>query len=145
MSKFLVNKIFPSKVKKDIFYSYVSYVSIRGYAYMDIAGKPFSQINVEDMFSDNISLILEYALYEAQLDYTNEGEKYKELENASLYDQCVGISDDIDLWLNPSENAETDYLYAHRYTENVIKFAPKYVEIIDILQSGEVYKGLKMN
>ncbi len=145
MSKYLVNKIFPAKVKKDIFYSYVQYVSVRGYEFMDIAGKPFSQINVEDMFGYNIELIIEFALYEAQLDYRDEGDKFKELLNAPLYDKCVGISDDLDLWLNPSENAETDVLYGGTFTENVIKFAPKYVEIIDILNSGEVYKGLKMS
>lgn len=145
MSKFLVNKIFPSKVKKDIFYSYVQYVSIRGYAFMDIAGKPFSQINVEDMFGQNIELIIEYALYEAQLDYSDEGQKFKKLLEAPLYDQCVAISDNLDLWLNPSGDAETDVLYGGFVTEKVIKFAPKYVEIIDILRSGEVYKGLKMS
>ena len=145
MSKYLVNKIFPAKVKKDIFYSYFQYASIRGYQFMDIAGKPFSQINVEDMFEYNIKLIIEYALYEAQLDYSDEGQKFKNLEEAPLYEQCVAISDDLDVWLNPSEDAETDYLYAHLYTEKVIKFVPKYVEIMDILRSGEVYKGLKMN
>lgn len=67
MSKFLLNKIYPSRVKKDIFYSYVQYVGIRGYAFDDIAGKPFSQIDVDYLFSTTINLIIEYALYEAQL------------------------------------------------------------------------------
>jgi hypothetical protein len=144
MSKYLVNKIFPAKVKKDIFYSYVQYVSVRGYEYMDIAGKPFSQINVEDMFGYNIELIIEYALNEAQLDDSDEGGKFKELLTAPLYDKCVGISDDLDLWLNPSQDARTDVLYGGLVTEKVIKFVPKYVEIIDILRSGEVYKGLQI-
>ena len=30
-------------------------------------------------------------------------------------------------------------------TEKVINFIPKYLAIMDILRSGEVYKGLKMN
>lgn len=145
MSKYLVNKIFPAKVKKDIFYSYVQYASIRGYQFMDIAGKPFSQINVEDMFGQNIQLIIEYALYEAELDYSDEGQKFKNLEEAPLYEQCVAISDDLDLWLNPSGDAQFDVLYGGLVTERVIKFVPKYIEIMDILQSGEVYKGLKMN
>ena len=145
MSKYLVNKIFPAKVKKDIFYSYVQYVSIRGYAFMDIAGKPFSQINVEDMFGQNIQLIIEYALYEAQLDDRDEGQKFKNLEEAPTYDQCVAISDDLDLWLNPSGSAQDDLLYGGVETERVIKFVPKYVEIMNIFRSGEVYKGLKMS
>tara|TARA_R110001599_G_scaffold65897_3_gene186139 strand:- start:222 stop:659 length:438 start_codon:yes stop_codon:yes gene_type:complete len=145
MSKYLVNKIFPAKVKKDIFYSYVQYASIRGYQFMDIAGKPFSQINVDDMFSYNIKLIFEYALYEAQLDDTDVGNNYEELQEAPLYEQCVAISDDLDIWLNSDFITENDVLYGGTFTENVIKFAPKYVEIIDILNSGEVYKGLKIN
>mgnify|MGYP003117884148 CR=1 FL=1 len=142
MSKYPANKIFPAKVKKDIFYSYVEYVAIRGYAYMDIAGKPFSQLNVQDMFGVNIGLIIEYALYEAGLENMDIGDKYLQL--GSTYDQCVAISDDLDLWLNKSGDAETDLLYGHLYTEKVIKFAPKYVEIIDILRSGEVYNELEL-
>ena len=33
----------------------------------------------------------------------------------------------------------------NKNTREVINFIPKYLEIMDILRSGEVYKGLKMN
>ena len=33
----------------------------------------------------------------------------------------------------------------NRNTREVINFIPKYLEIMNILRSGEVYKGLKMN
>lgn len=149
MSKYPANKIFPAKVKKAIFYSYVQYVAVRGYAYDDIAGKTFSQIDVDYLFSTTINLIIEYALddgitigYGVQ-DSSIEDE-LEEVRDANTYDQCVVISNLLDNFLSDDAEVEVGY-YGGTETGIVLEFAPKFVEIMDILRSGEVYKGLKMS
>ena len=97
MSKHPANSIFPAKVKKSIFYSYIQYASIRGWAFIDV-------------------------------------------QNESTYKQCVSILENIDLF---GEYSDDPPIYGGLDTEAVIAFIPKYIEIMDILEAGGEYKGLR--
>ena len=136
MSKHPANSIFPAKVKKSIFYSYIQYASIRGWAFIDVAGKPYSQISMLGMFSTNIHLLVEYIVNE----YPKYEEIFIDVQNESTYKQCVSILENIDLF---GEYSDDPPIYGGLDTEAVIAFIPKYIEIMDILEAGGEYKGLR--
>ena len=140
MSKYPANKIFPTKIKKAIFWSYVSNTITTGYQYIDIAGKPFSQIDMYDLFSRCINAIFIYV--ESVLPSSDIPELLNKsgfnYEEANTIEQCNYILE--------NEEVFRDFIgYGGIQSDRVIDFIPKYLEIIDILRSGEVYKGLKMN
>ena len=134
MAKYLVNKIFPTKVKKDIYVCYIQDAVVNGYDIMDIVGKPFSQINMMELWSRCLFQRCVYVESESKL-MAQTGFDYKSADIAEL---CDFILENQTLFRIKTYGTTL-------YTNKVIDFIPKYLEIMDILRSGEVYKGLKMN
>ena len=133
MSKYPANKIFPTKIKKDIFWAYAQNVSVNGYAYLDIAGKPFSQINMLDLWHRCLFQMCVYVESASNL-FKETGFNYEEADTPELCDFIIS-----------NEEEFRDIVYGGYEIQKVIDFIPKYQEIMNILESGQVYKGLKMN
>lgn len=133
MANYPANKIFPTKVKKYIFWSYVQNVVVNGWQYQDIAGKPFSQINMLGLWHRCLFQMCVYVESESKL-MDETGFNYEAADVDELCDFILA-----------NEELFKDKVYGGVESEKVIDFIPKYQEIMNILRSGEVYKGLKMS
>ena len=141
MSKYPANKIFPAKIKKAIFYCYVQNVSVNNYQIMDIAGKPFSQINMLDLWRKCLFQMILYVDNNSDILTENDSDFY---ELADIEELCNFILENEFIFRERTYSRQ-DGGKQNKNTREVINFIPKYLEIMDILRSGEVYKGLKMN